>query len=112
MTSDEISKLARQAGSAFGGLPDILEGLGDFRRQVGPLFFEVGLHQNRGEEIVEVMGHAAGQLADGFEFLRLPDLIFKTFALGDILQRAHHVSVFAFLDTSQTTHFSPQMATG
>jgi hypothetical protein len=35
---------------------------------------QLGVAQDGGEDVVEVMGDAAGQLADGFQLLRLPEL--------------------------------------
>ena len=39
------------------------------------------------QDIVEIMGHASGQDADGFHFLRLAQLFFQFLALGNV---AHH----------------------
>ncbi len=40
-------------------------------------------HDN-GQHIVEVVGDAAGQLADGLHLLRLAQLVFQAVLLGDI----------------------------
>jgi hypothetical protein len=45
---------------------------------------------DRAQHVVEVVGDAAGQLADGIELLRLPELLFEPVALGDIGQRISH----------------------
>ena len=37
-----------------------------------------------GEQVVEVVGHAAGQAADGLHLLRLAELLLQLAALGDI----------------------------
>src|SRR6266446_441089 len=45
---------------------------------------DLGVSADDGEEIVEVVGDAAGEAADGFHFLRLTELIFEDAALGDV----------------------------
>ena len=39
---------------------------------------------NDGQEIVEVVRNATGQLSNGFHFLRLAELLFQLLTLGDI----------------------------
>ena len=46
---------------------------------------EIDIAENGGEEIVEVMRDAAGQAADRFHFLRLPQGAFGQFAPPDLL---------------------------
>src|SRR6185295_3806886 len=38
------------------------------------------------EEVVEVVGHAPGQSADGLDLLRLPELLLELAALGDVAE--------------------------
>ena len=39
-----------------------------------------------GQNIVEIMSHAAGQLADGLHLLRLPQLLFEPPLLRDVAE--------------------------
>ena len=43
------------------------------------------------------MGHAPGQLTDGFHLLRLTELIFQLLALGDVAGNALHADCDAVL---------------
>src|SRR5579883_3100089 len=53
-----------------------------FRRQMS--FQRFDIPANHGEEIVEVVGDAAGELADRFHLLRLPKLFLRRAAFGEI----------------------------
>ena len=48
------------------------------------LFRQLRIAENDAEDIVEIMGDAAGKRADGFHLLRLAQLFFKFFSVGDI----------------------------
>ena len=67
-----------------GGLANLVEILPlavlvlDNRRQ------QLGVAEDRGQEIVEVVGDAAGELADRIHLLRLDQLRFELPAFGDI----------------------------
>ena len=56
--------------------------------ELGPPLQQPQPAQDRGEQIVEVMGEAAGQLADRIQPLRLHQLVFELPPLGDVEQRA------------------------
>ena len=45
---------------------------------------QVAVTHDDGEDVVEIMRHAAGKLADHLHFLRLDELRFKLFAFGDV----------------------------
>ena len=45
---------------------------------------DLGVSADDHEEIVEVVGDAAGEAADGFHFLGLAELVFENAALGDV----------------------------
>jgi hypothetical protein len=53
-------------------------------------FYNSSIPYDRGKDIIEIMGHSAGELSDGLYFLGLTDLIFKLSALGHIVCRAEH----------------------
>ena len=46
------------------------------------VFEQRRLALDHGQQVVEIVSHAAGQLADGFHLLRLPQLRLETGALG------------------------------
>ena len=80
----EGQQLAGQPGRAH---PGVLN-LGDvgLARIVGIVVHQQQLAeaQDHGQQIVEVVGHAAGELSDGFHFLRLLKLLLQGAALGDV----------------------------
>ena len=53
-----------------------------------PAFEQVKAAEHRGEQVVEVVRDAAGQLADRIHLLRLDQLAFERALLGDVGQRA------------------------
>ena len=60
---------------------------------VGP-FKQFAVARNNEQQVIKVMGHTAGQLADGFHFLSLPQLCFQLF-LGRNVTRVDHDQAFA-----------------
>ena len=53
---------------------------------------------DRLQQVVEFVGHAAGQRADGFHLLRLAELLLQAVALGDVEDQAHQsveLAIFA-----------------
>ena len=80
----EEEQLTGEVGGPLGGFLDFA---GDGLGARGKAFVErhhPGLHHDDGENVVEVVGNAAGQLADGFHFLRLAQLGFELSLLGDV----------------------------
>ena len=51
---------------------------------------QLGVAGNRRQRVVEIVGDAAGEPADRFHLLRLPQLILEQPAVGDVLHRADH----------------------
>ena len=49
--------------------------------------------EHRGEQIVEVVGDAAGQLADRVHLARLQQLVLELLAVGDVEQGAGELRV-------------------
>ena len=84
LAAAEGEELAGEVGGALGGQADLLGGvqrfLGQFRRQGK----QRGMALNDGEDVVEIMGDAAGELADGFHFLGLAQLGLKILPFGDV----------------------------
>ena len=58
-------------------------------RHVGHLAQEVGEADHRGERIVEVVGDAGDELADGRHFFRLDELVLQSPPLGLIVEQEH-----------------------
>jgi hypothetical protein len=76
--ADEFSGAIAGGGDGFEGFAvGIIEGFLDEE--------EAGVALDDGENVVEIVGDAGGQLADGFHFLDLAQLIFQGVLLGDIL---------------------------
>src|SRR2546421_11699850 len=48
---------------------------------------QIAVAENGGEEIVEVVSDTAGQLAEGFHFLRTNELILELFSRRDVHER-------------------------
>ena len=85
--ADEVGRPRGAAGNVI----QIADGggiLGDFQ------FGEVEVADHGGQNIVEIMGDAAGELADGFHLLRLAKLGFQLPALGDVAERPDAAVIF------------------
>ena len=93
----------RQLGGMFSSVMNLLKALRVGRRV--PVEHGFGEAQDGGEHVVEIMGDAASEFADGFHFLRLAQLGFQALPLRKIFQCQQRQS-FAFgrLD-SHATHF-------
>ena len=91
----EGEQLSRQDAGAFGGRAD----LGDVLRfrALHPDVVEqqIAVAEDRGQEIIEVVRDAAGQLAERFHLLRTQHLILQLLALGDVHERADESNGFA-----------------
>jgi hypothetical protein len=68
-------QLARQGRAASGRLPDHLQAARD-SLILRPLEQNLTLPQDDPQQIIEIMGNAAGQSSDGFEFLQLMHVLF------------------------------------
>ena len=84
----EGEQVARQLGTAQRRLGGALDEFLRRFRQPGQLAEEIEIAQDDGEEVVEVMRHAAGQLADRLHLLRLLQLCREAqpFCFGLLLQ--------------------------
>ena len=76
LAAAEGEQLPREAGGALGGLRDLLRGtrrgVVEVRRRQ-----QRGVAVNDGEDVVEIVRDAAGELADGLHFLRLAQLFLQ-----------------------------------
>ena len=82
LAAAEGEQLADECGGAPGGLDDLVEALAGGCG--GGQFFEgdAGVSLNGLKEVVEIVGDAAGQLADGLHFLCVMELSFEARLLG------------------------------
>ena len=69
--------MARQGGCALRRGDDFLEVLSDRLVRPDLIGEEFGVAEDGGQHVVEVVRHAAGELADRFHFLRMPQLFFE-----------------------------------
>ena len=82
----EREELAREQRRPVGRLPDLFEvRLAAASRRCGMLEREGGVAADRGQHVVEVVSHAAGESADRLELLALAKLLLEQLALGDVL---------------------------
>ena len=77
----EQQKLAGQAGGPQVSFPISLRESLVPMVKCGILLQQAQVHQSGREDVVEIMRHAPGQLADRLHFLRLTQLLFQLFAL-------------------------------
>ena len=93
----EQKQLAGQRGGALGGCANLI---GKFRLRRGKIaaaLQQVGLHLDDRQNVVEIMRHAAGQLADALHFLRLAELAFQFPLLGDVAKSPDSSVIFSGL---------------
>src|SRR5439155_8325512 len=81
----ESQELTGESGRAIGGLQDRarLLALGTVGQAAEEHLTVAGDHV---QQVVEVVGHAAGQTADRFDLLRLPKLLLELAALRDVTE--------------------------
>jgi hypothetical protein len=81
-----MQKLPRQRRRTLAGPSDLLDAAppGIVRRQV--VEHHLAVTHDDAEQIVEIVGHPSGQASDRLHLLRLMQLPFKRFALGDVVQ--------------------------
>lgn len=77
-------ELAGEGGGALSGGNDFVGLLAMLRVERGVVFKHLGIALDDGEEVIEIVGDAAGQLPDGFGFLGLADVGFELETLGDV----------------------------
>ena len=83
-------QLLHELGGPPGGPPDLVEVVARERAARGRAGGrrELGAADDHGEQIVEVVGDPARELADRFELLRLQELRLELVLLGHVLQHA------------------------
>ena len=89
----ECQQLARQLRGLLAGVGDALRAFGDVRRHAVVVEDGVGIGQHDGQDVVEVVRHAAGELADRLHLLRLHELLAGAPVAARLLRHApveHH----------------------
>ena len=86
----EGQQLSGQSDRASSRSYDLVEVLVLFDRQL--LLGEAGEAEDHGEDVVEVMGHAAGEATHRVHLLGLEELALEVLALGDVDDRANHAA--------------------
>ena len=81
----EGQELAGERGGAVGGIGNFLRGPAHRRIGADALQQKLAVAGDHHQQIVEVVGNAAGQAADGFHLLGLAKLLFQRAMLGHIL---------------------------
>ena len=85
MLAAEHQHLGGQFGGPFGGAIDFAKGLQDTFANILLGLEKLDIAANDGEEIIEIVGDAAGELADGLHFLGLTESLLRPGAFGHFL---------------------------
>src|SRR5262249_40860187 len=88
----ESKELACQRCCALGCIGNFLRRSTERRIGTEALEQELGIAGDDHEEIVEVMGDAAGETSDSFHLLRLAQLLLEPAALGDVFHEEFECS--------------------
>ena len=83
LAAGEGEELAGERGGANGLMANFIEVAMEASFGVGLVHAEFGPAENGADHVVKIVSDAAGQLADGFEFLGLTDLFFQREAFGN-----------------------------
>ena len=75
-----------EVSCAVAGELGFLEAAGELGAVLRVFLREGEVAEDGGEDVVEIVGDAAGEYADGFEFVGALHLLFEAVALGDIAQ--------------------------
>ena len=80
----EGQELAREVGGALAGAANLGDELAVGIVRVEAVERHLAETDDGGEQVVEVVGHAAGELAHRFHLLRLPELLLEALEVGDV----------------------------
>ncbi|OPZ59572.1 MAG: hypothetical protein BWY86_01187 [Candidatus Aminicenantes bacterium ADurb.Bin508] len=84
LTTAEGQKLSDQAGGSISRFSDHLQGRKEGALLVGLLQDQLGVTVDDLKEVVEVMGHPAGELPDRLHLLFLPQLLLQSLPLRSV----------------------------
>ena len=88
LAAAEGEELAGEGAGALGGALNFGDLVCDGAFHGSGAEEEIAVAENGGEEIIEVVRDAAGELAEGFHLLRTDHLIVQLLARGDVHERA------------------------
>ena len=92
--------MASEAGGAIGGIGNFLSRATHRGIGADALQQKLAVSRDHHQQIIEVMGNAAGQTADRFHLLGLPKLLFERPMLSDILGEEFEESRIVFVANS------------
>ena len=84
----EGQELAGEVGGALAGAANLGDELAVGIGRVEAVERHLAEPDDGGEQVVEVVGHAAGELPHRFHLLRLPELLLEPLQLGDVAREA------------------------
>jgi hypothetical protein len=96
MFAAESEELGGQIGSTARCVPDLADVIPDGAFHPEFIQKEIAVTENGREEIIEVVGDAAGQLAESFHLLRTNELILELFSRRYVHERADELNGPAF----------------
>jgi hypothetical protein len=80
----EREQLPGEVGGAMAGAADLAQQLAVGIAGIEAVEGHLAESDDGGQQVVEVVRDAAGQLSDGFHLLRLPELLLEPLQLGDV----------------------------
>src|SRR5206468_12340312 len=93
LLATEGEEVAGEGRRPFRRARDQLEVVSRLSVQGLELEGETAAARDDGEKVVEVVGDASRELADGLHLLRLQELLLQSLALGDVGEHAHAADV-------------------
>ena len=84
LTATEHEQLPSEISGTAAGLLNVQHGIRLDRGERVTVLEHVQLHVDDGENVVEIMRHTTGKLADGFHLLGLAELLLQLARLGDV----------------------------
>ena len=96
MLATEGEELRGERGCATRGIPNFADVICHCALHAHFVQEQVAIAEDGGEEIIEVVRHAAGELAEGFHFLRARKLVMQVFASRDVHERPDELRCHSF----------------
>ena len=88
LAAGKREQLASQSSRPFGRLRDLLDAAAGRVVRLQVQHRQLGVAEDRGQQVVEVVSDAAGEPADALQLLGLRELVLESAALGDVLDQA------------------------
>ncbi len=106
----ENQELPRQGGAQLRGALHVAEHGGGLGRDAPVLQGQGGVSHDDRQDVVEIVGHAAGQEADRFHALGVPQLLFHALPLGDVLHQRDEAALARYVGEFAVVKPLPQRA--